>query len=218
MKLYHYVHCPFCVRVRMAMGFLKIPYESIVLPYDDEKTPVDLCQVKMLPIVDTGDGFVSNESLDIIAHLDKENFLKTKDLLRDEDALNGINELLNEIGAPVHNLAMPYWIWTREFDENSRRYFVDKKAKKRGPFHELAQKKEEFLEQLPPIFAKIQSLLGPYYQGEQLSIYDVMIASHLWGLYVIPEFQFPTDLHRYLQSISNLCSFNYHEDFWRKEI
>ena len=40
LKLYHYVHCPFCVRVRMILGFLQLPYQSIVLPYDDEVTPV----------------------------------------------------------------------------------------------------------------------------------------------------------------------------------
>ena len=50
-QLYHYVHCPFCVRVRMALGHLKIPYESIVLPYDEEEIPLEMCQKKMLPIL-----------------------------------------------------------------------------------------------------------------------------------------------------------------------
>ncbi len=54
--LYHYVHCPFCVRVRMAFGHLKVPYKSVVVPYDDAKTPIDLCQVKMLPIIKWEDG------------------------------------------------------------------------------------------------------------------------------------------------------------------
>ena len=203
----------------MALGFIGKEYESIVLPYDDEETPVKLCEKKMLPIVTFADGFWSNESLDLIARADEEDRLKTKTLLASTEQLQKIDELLGEIGSPVHNLAMPYWIWTPEFNESSRRYFVDKKSKKRGPFHLLAQKKQQFLDELPPVLTKVQGLLsGPYYHGETLSIEDIMIASHLWGLYMIPEFQFPNDLHRYLQSIANLCKFNYHEDFWKKEI
>lgn len=219
MKLYHYVHCPFCVRVRLALGFLGKEFESIVLPYDDEKTPVELCEKKMLPIVTFDDGSSSNESLEIIARSDEEDLLGTQKLLNNKDQLADIEKLLNEIGKPVHNLAMPYWIWTPEFTENSRKYFLEKKGKKRGPFHLLAQKRHQFLEVLSPILINVQGLLtGPYYNGETLGIEDLMIASHLWGLYIVPEFQFSNDLHRYLQSIANLCQFNYHEDFWKKEI
>ena len=61
MKLYHYVHCPFCVRVRMGLGYLGINFESIVLAYDDEKTPVKLTGKKMLPILVSDDGKAHNE-------------------------------------------------------------------------------------------------------------------------------------------------------------
>lgn len=203
----------------MAMGFLEKEYRSIVLPYHDEKTPLELCQLKMLPIVTFEDGSSSNESLDIITRIDTEGRLATKALLENPEELSSIDTLLSEIGSPVHNLAMPYWIWTPEFDQDSRRYFVEKKSKKRGPFHLLAQRKQEFLDELAPVLTKVQGMLnGPYYRGEALSIQDIMIAAHLWGLYVVPEFQFPSDLHRYLQSIKNLCRFDYHQDFWRQEI
>lgn len=203
----------------MALGFLEQSYRSIVLPYHDEKTPTDLCQKKMLPIVTFDDGNSSNESLDIIARLDEKNLLGTKDLLANAKEQQKMEELLNEIGGTVHNLAMPYWIWTPEFDLDSRQYFVEKKSQKRGPFHLLAQKKQQFLDELPPILTKVQGMLNsPYYKGESLSIQDIMIASHLWGLYVVPEFQFSSNMHRYLQSIKNLCHFEYHEDFWKKEI
>ena len=44
-KLYHYVHCPFCVRVRLALGFLNIPFESHVIAYDDEEKVTELYDV-----------------------------------------------------------------------------------------------------------------------------------------------------------------------------
>jgi len=214
--LYHYAHCPFCVRVRMAAGFLNIEYNSIVLPYDDEETPNKLMGKKMLPIFDFGDGKISNESLDIIKMLDVDNKLKN-DLLDDESLLKRIETLLSKIGKPVHNLCMPYWIWTPEFDDKSRAYFQKKKEAKRGPFHLIVQNKQEHLRELALVLAEVKSQLNPFIMGENLTIIDVMVASHLWGMYVFPEFQFPADVHEYLQKVRSLTSFNYHEDFWSKE-
>ncbi|MFP5459556.1 MAG: glutathione S-transferase N-terminal domain-containing protein, partial [Bacteriovoracia bacterium] len=68
-RLFHYVHCPYCVRVRLALGFLGTSWESQVLSYDDEVTPVKLTGKKMLPIA-LIDDVPMNESLDIIRRLD----------------------------------------------------------------------------------------------------------------------------------------------------
>ncbi len=212
-KLYHYIHCPFCVRVRMALGFFQLPYESKVLSYDDEKTPLDLTGVKMLPIMDI-DGHVLNESLEIIKKLDKDNSLHC-DLLNDQDQMDFLEDLLNRLGKPIHNLAMPYWIYTKEFNETSRSYFQTKKEKKRGPFNDVAKKKENFLIELSPLLEEVEKSIGPFFlKQKDFGIFDIMIASHLWGLYVVPEFQFSPFLHRYLQMVKKVCQFDYHEDFW----
>lgn len=207
--LYHYVHCPFCVRVRLGLGLLKQDYKTIVLPYDDEKTPVDLMGKKMLPIVKFENGDLSNESLDIIKRLDTDNIFKNE-LSSDE----GIDEMLSRIGSDVHSLCMPYWIWTPEFNDSSRSYFQKKKEVKRGPFNKLIQNKEKFLSSLEETLKVIESKLSPYYESDSLTIKDIMIASHLWGMYVFPEFQFPPKVHEYLQTVGKQANFNYHEDFW----
>jgi glutaredoxin 2 len=210
-KLYHYVHCPFCVRVRLALGFLKVPYESIVVPYDDEETPTKMCGVKMLPIMSIGATTNMNESLDIIDHFDE-----SRKLHRNFD-LDEVNELLSALGKPIHNLAMPYWIYTPEFNDSSREYFSKKKEAKRGPFKNLMQpvKKNELMNQALELISKLSDDLNPYYKSEHFGLADILIASHLWGLYVVPEFQFPAKVHTYLQSIRSLCDFDYHGDFWR---
>lgn len=215
--LYHYIHCPFCVRVRMAAGFLKIPYKSIVLPYNDEKTPMELMGKKMLPIVsfgaELGANENSNESLDIIERLDSQNLLNFEELKNNDSK---INDLLNRLAGPIHNLVMPYWVYTQEFDETSRSYFLAKKEKKRGPFNELMTKAPEFLKELSPILTEVEKEISPYiYASESLSILDIMLASHLWGMYVFPEFQFSDKIHGYLQRVKEDCAFNYHEDYWR---
>ncbi len=213
MKLYHYVHCPFCIRVRMGLGFLSLPFQSIVVAYNDEVTPVKLSGKKMLPIIVSDNGVAQNESLDILQKQDFNDKLKWKIFLENKIE---VERLIDKIGSPVHSLCMPYWIWTPEFDENSRKYFQEKKEIKRGPFKKLVKNQIQYLTELQAIIAfEIETKLEPFYRSECLTIIDIMIASHLWGLYIVPEFQFSPKMHEYLQRVKRLCHFDYHEDFWK---
>jgi glutaredoxin 2 len=214
-KLFHYAHCPFCVRVRMTLGFLGTTYQSIVVPYDDEKTPVDLTGVKMLPIMQFEDGKAMNESLDIIKRLDSSNRLKME--LIGTPKQDELEVKLKKLGELVHSLCMPYWIYTPEFDDISRAYFQKKKEVKRGPFHLLVKdKRESFQKELEAELLAVEKELKPFYNSDQLTILDIMLAAHIWGLYVLPEFQFTPKIHQYLQNIKNACHFNYHGDFWQE--
>ncbi len=196
----------------MGLGLLNKDYESIVLAYDDEQTPIALTGVKMLPIFKRAGGGAQNESLDILRGLDTQNILNFSHL---DERSQEIENLLTKIGSPVHNLAMPYWIWTPEFDPRSRVYFQSKKEKKRGPFHLLVNRRDEFLKELSPIFDQVAAKLSPFYESNSLTIVDIMIAAHLWGLYIVPEVQLPSEIHRYLMKIKELCQFDYHHDFWQ---
>lgn len=213
LKLYHYVHCPFCIRVRMGLGYLQLPYESVVVPYDDEKTPISLTGVKMLPIMEI-DGQAMNESLDILAKIDQDNRLQVSKVTSDVH-FQAFDQLLNQLAKNVHNLAMPYWIWTPEFNEVSRTYFEKKKGAKRGPFKELVKKQDLFIQEILIDLERLADDLTPFYKSAEFTLYDILLASHIWGLYVVPEFQFPEKVHRYLQRVKVLCHFNYHQDFWK---
>jgi glutaredoxin 2 len=213
MKLYHYVHCPFCVRVRLGFGYLGIQYESIVTAYDDEKTPIKLTGKKMLPIVEYDDGKTQNESLDILKAQDTKDLLGWNTLAINLDV---INPLLDKSGALVHNLAMPYWIWTPEFNESSRKYFQAKKEIKRGPFKNLVHNQKSFADELKKLLeAELVSELKPFYKSDKFTIMDIMIAAHLWGMYVVPEYRFSDAVNNYLQSVKAITHFNYHEDYWK---
>lgn len=214
MKLYHYVHCPFCVRVRMGLGLLRIPWESHVLPYNDEKTPVDLTGVKMLPVIVDDEGKAQNESLDILKRFDTAGLLNWS--FYQEENKTEVDGLITALGNPVHSLCMPYWVWTPEFTEESRQYFQSKKEIKRGPFKELIKNKATYIKELDTLLAeKLEPNLEPFYKSSTLTIVDIMIASHLWGLYIFPEYQFDPGIHQYLQEIKKATGFDYHADFWK---
>lgn len=205
--LYHYVHCPYCVRVRMALGFLNLSYESRVVAYDDQKTPVDLIGVKMLPILSIT-GVPMKESLDIIRKLD------AGDSLRNSSDISSAESFIKSVNNAIHSLAMPHWIYTQEFTPSAREYFLKQKVAKRGPFEELVARKSEFIAELKPFFEQLKSQLKPFFQSSEMRIQDIMIASHMWGLYMVPEFQFPDEVHQYLQNVKRNCRFNYHQDYW----
>lgn len=212
-KLYHYPHCPYCVRVRLAWGYLKIPHESIVLRYDDEETPKKLAGKKMLPIAEI-DGEVVNESLDILHRGDKDNQLGVPQIVGSNE-FKEFEKLLDLLAAQIHNLTMPYWIFTPEFDQESREYFQKKKEEKRGPFKNLVSDKKKYQNELKQLLSIISSQLKPFYNSSEFSLFDILLASHLWGLYIVPEFQFPKEVHKYLQKVGSLCDFDYHGDFWK---
>ena len=49
--LYNYDHCPFCVRVRLALGFKNIKHNLIFMANDDVHTPTALIGKKIAPIM-----------------------------------------------------------------------------------------------------------------------------------------------------------------------
>merc|ERR1712070_914762 len=74
-ELYVYDHCPFCVRVRYALGVKGIKHKLNFLGNDDVETPTSLVGKKIAPIWVDADGPMM-ESLDIIAKFDKEGTFK----------------------------------------------------------------------------------------------------------------------------------------------
>jgi glutaredoxin 2 len=69
--LYVYDHCPFCVRVRFALGLKNIKYRLHFLANDDIATPTGLIGKKLTPIFEDKDkGTCMPESMDIINLVD----------------------------------------------------------------------------------------------------------------------------------------------------
>ena len=83
-----------------------------------------------------------------------------------------------------------------------------------GAINKLIQDKEKYLRSFEKTTQLIETKLTPFYESDVLTIKDVMLASHLWGMYIFPEYQFSQKLHSYLQVIKEKAKFEYHQDFW----
>lgn len=73
-NLYVYDHCPFCVRVRLALGIKNVKFNTVFLANDDVQTPTALVGKKIAPIFEYSSGGIKAmpESLDIIAKVDSD--------------------------------------------------------------------------------------------------------------------------------------------------
>mmetsp|Transcript_5699 Transcript_5699/g.12933 ORF Transcript_5699/g.12933 Transcript_5699/m.12933 type:complete len:301 (-) Transcript_5699:336-1238(-) len=81
--LYVYDHCPFCVRVRLALGVKNVKHLIHFLANDDIDTPTGLVGKKIAPIFELPDEkLIMTESLDIITKIDtEESFGPTSQIL-----------------------------------------------------------------------------------------------------------------------------------------
>lgn len=65
-RLYVYDHCPYCVRVRLALGLKNIKHELVFMSNDDVATPTRLVGKKIAPILEMpADGVVMAEVRDV---------------------------------------------------------------------------------------------------------------------------------------------------------
>lgn len=212
--LYQYLHCPYCIRVRMTLGLLNIPYHSIILPYSDEITPIQLTGKKMAPFIKKEDGTYLNESLDIMEYLDELHVLKIPTTKKTDTFLQAEN-FITTISTPLFNLLMPFYLNGKEFSDQDKIYFQRQKEIKRGPFHKLVQRRKEFIGEINIQLENLYQHLRPYYQSSHVGLCDILIASHLWGMYLAHTYRVPSKLNDYLQSISSECRFVYDTDLWK---
>jgi len=72
-EIYVYDHCPFCVRVRLALGIKNVKHNCIFMPNDDIPMPTKLIGKKIAPIFRIPEDDINmGESLDIIEKVDSD--------------------------------------------------------------------------------------------------------------------------------------------------
>lgn len=198
----------------MTLGLLNIPYHSVILSYSDETTPVQLTGKKMAPFIKKEDGAYLNESLDIMEYLDELQILKIR-MTKQTDTFQQTENFITTISTPLFNLLMPFYLNGKEFSDQDKAYFQRQKEIKRGPFHNLVHRRQEFIVEINAHVEKLCQGLTPYYQSTHLGLCDILITSHLWGMYLAHSYRVPPKLHDYLQRVSAQCHFVYDADLWK---
>lgn len=226
--LYVYDHCPFCVRVRVALGLKNIKFEVRFLANDDAKTPTALIGKKMAPIFQwKTDDLVMAESLDIVAYVDGDERFGPTGVIAPATARTDLKEWQKGVRDLLRGLQRPRYVATGllpEFQQlDGRHAFV---ANHPLPGYEKDQWKTtmelpEKLELYAELMAKdpasdIEELNRQLVQLDDLIVStdhcsegglcldDVDLFSRLRSITIIRGVQWPEKLRKYMDHMSHL--------------
>ncbi len=202
-RLYTYDHCPYCVKARMIFGLKNQNFKHVVLLNDDEKTPISMIGVKMVPILQKENGEFMGESLDIIRYIDEKTAPQKMVWKEDEFLMNQ----LKEASFDCYSLAMPRWVQSKmeEFKTPSaRQYFQNKKENMIGSFSEALEKTENFKKNISPVLRTLdQKLSGrEWYLGDEVSVNDFHLFPFVRSLTIVKGFSLPQNLEKYAKNVS----------------
>jgi len=216
-KVWHYDHCPYCVRVRVILGLKNIAHELIALPNGDEKAHTDICGKKQVPILRTSDGKIILESLDIVKYFDEfdgKSILKPHNENRPEFEKFSYDSKLThprfiELGLPEFNRAVDI------------EYFTKKKTKDTGDFAENLEntaalknaqelKLMEFGKSLPTT-EQLKSTCGGI-NGDYWSIDDITVFPKLRSLTCVKHLIWPENMKYYVDNLAKKANINLYYD------
>lgn len=119
--LYNYDHCPFCVRVRLALGFKNVKHNLVFLANDDVVSPTALVGKKIAPIMrfpreketstnnegneDYEEDLIMMESMEIIEYIESDERFGPTNILRPASGRTDLKEWQKKCATAVANIA-----------------------------------------------------------------------------------------------------------------
>lgn len=213
MKLYHYDHCPYCIRVRLALELLGYTYDSEILLNDDEATPIGLVGKKVVPILVKDDGSAMPESLDIVAYLNQSALGEKLETAVRPEIEAWIGKVQSTISRLLHprNTMLPL----PEFaTESACAYYDEKKTASIGNFGDHLAQSAEYIAFIEQSFTELEALCtGETFFGARAGLEDVLIFPLLRNLTAVAGLQYPARLSRYVKEIAEKTKVSLYTDF-----
>ncbi|WGK68417.1 glutaredoxin 2 [Candidatus Haliotispira prima] len=205
MKLYHYDHCPYCVRARMIIGWKGLNVEEEILANADEQSHYDLVGAKIVPILKKDDGSYMTESLDIVDYIDK-NYGQV--LLQDNPADyqdTKLSRWLDAAAEPARHLVHPrnIRIFQQDFPARADRdYYETKKSRSIGSFATAFENSAGYIAALAPLLEELKPLLeSKALQGATPDYADILLFPILRSLSHVEGLIFPAEVRSYMERI-----------------
>mmetsp|Transcript_1045 Transcript_1045/g.2993 ORF Transcript_1045/g.2993 Transcript_1045/m.2993 type:complete len:280 (+) Transcript_1045:68-907(+) len=208
--IYVYDHCPFCVKVRMIVGYKAIEHELFILQNDDKRTPTKMIGKKVLPILAIGD-HAQGESMDIIQKLDAE--FNGPPILAPAGSAAGTaaKAWLNANGDTVRKLTRPRNSSSlmAEFSRRSAR-----EAFRRNHPMKDGSSYEEAIAASPGFVAEVNAALGELdgiiHSAESVGeggfgYDDIEVFPRLRALTLIKGIEFPARVKAYVENTAEKC-------------
>jgi glutaredoxin 2 len=228
-NLYVYDHCPFCVRVRFALGLKNVKHLVQFLMNDDIATPTALVGKKISPIFEWAEGDISpmNESLDIIKLVESDERFGPTDVFLPSTGREDIKAWQKSVQVLLRVLQRPRYVATGlmpEFQQlDGRHAFI---MNHQLPPYEKSEWKENMsveerlsiyaeamakdptdnIEELNLKLVELDDIIFAEYHCSPggLSYDDIDLFSRLRSITIIKDVIWPKKLRAYMDNMSEL--------------
>lgn len=229
--LYVYDHCPFCVRVRLALGVKNIKHNLVFLANDDISTPTKLIGKKISPIFALPeDNMIMGESLDIVEKIDTDERFGATSAILPATGRADIKAWQKSVQTLLRTLQRPRYVATGlmpEFQQlDGRHAFI--KNHQLPPYEKSEWKAEDSsitMEQKLKLYAEAMATdpapLVEDLNAKLVELDDIVFSEHycteggfslddidLWArlrsITIIKDVQWPTKLRAYMDNLSAL--------------
>ena len=203
MTLYVYDHCPYCVKARMIFGLKDISFELKTLLNDDEKTPISMIGVKMVPILEYKEESFMAESLDIISYIDN----KKSPALLNNKTNQKLDHWLDKNSLLCYKLAMPRWVQAdlEEFKtQTAKDYFINKKTAYIDSFEKNLKESNKLIQQMTTELETLENMFETkqnFFTGA-LTWDDFHLFAFLRSLSIVKNLNFPPKIKFYSEKMS----------------
>jgi glutaredoxin 2 len=231
--VYVYDHCPFCVRVRVALGVKNVKHNIHFLANDDKITPTALVGKKIAPIFqwsdeNTNDDICMPESMDIIRYVDNDERFGPTGLIHPASSRTDINAWQSSVRELLRGLQRPRYVATGllpEFQQlDGRHAFImnhqmapygkDEWKKELAPEEKLkiyaeamAKDPASDIEELNRKLIELDDIIHCEYHCSPtsgLSYDDIDLFSRLRSVTIIKDVDWPIKLRSYMDNMSEL--------------
>ncbi|ETV84652.1 GrxB family glutaredoxin [Aphanomyces astaci] len=204
-RLYIYDHCPFCVRVRMIFALKEVDVELVFLANHDEDTPIGLVGSKVVPILETPDGVVMPESMDIVRYVDA-HYGGAPILAEADPTREDLKKWIHDSADVMRRLYHPRFQagYFAEFAQStSRAYYKAKKEKSIGSFAVAIANSPAYIDALNGYLLDLEGLLKtPQSVNGTLSYDDIDLFGRLRGLTIVKGVVWPARVRAYIDHLS----------------
>lgn len=224
--IYCYDHCPFCVRVRLALGLKNVKHRLVFLANDDVVTPTSLVGKKVAPVLEWKDT-VMKESMDIVQFLDSSEELGPTGVIAPSTGRTDLKDWQSSVQVLLRGLQRPRYVATGllpEFQQlDGRHAFVQNHQM--PPYSKAEWKEMEIGEQLT-IYAEAMAkdpagdieelnrklvelddivLSSEHCSPGGVSYDDIDLFSRLRSITIIKDVEWPTKLRQYMDRMAELA-------------
>jgi len=205
--LHVYDHCPFCIRVELALAWLGIPYERKIYGYGDIEGPVKLHGKKALPVLEWPAKTYTPESLDIVDLLDSQTAHRSiAPTTQREDIQNWLKRLtpIRRLLSRPRIIQMPIPDWEKKSDVE---YARQKYEKQDFDYISAEAQTSELLKKVNPMMEEfaVNILYDEHSVNEfGFGLDDILVLPDLRTMTCVKGIKWPPKLKNYIKN--SFCS------------